>query len=105
MSPRLIVFVNIYSSFGSKLTPAHRPPPIVAGKKIVHGVPPCATYAPPKCAGPFWFIRPSHILVCSGVILARSSRLKLLRARGGGFTGNGCVGQGLSFLAKPSCGT
>ena len=43
--------------------------------------------------------------VIFGVTVARSSRLKLLRARIGGFSGKGCVGHALSPGSASSTGT
>src|SRR4051794_2741515 len=68
------------------------PPPTQPGK-ITRSFGPYCAYGVPPIAPPSSANRSLQYFSCSEVTLATSSSLKLIRANGGGFTGNGCVGQ------------
>src|SRR5437899_158717 len=87
--PRLLVFTKIKPSPGSNDTPPQFPPPIVPGKISV-GDSPKGVYGP-SCRS---FANQSAQNVCaSGVRVVSSAEVKLMRASGGGLSGNGWVGH------------
>src|SRR3954454_12794598 len=89
IDPRQLVLTKIRCRFGSNATPPQFPPPIVEGK----------TLEPPARKGVYGplfgylFSRSAQNFLLSGESSASSDSDMLLRASGGGFNGNGCVGQ------------
>src|SRR3954451_21725430 len=90
IAPMLLVFTKTYERGGSKETPPQLPPPIAPGN-VRTGSKPKGVYRLP------WM----YLSNCSaqyfsywGVRLLNSSRVgAVIRASGGGLSGNGCVGQ------------
>src|SRR6185503_11971880 len=86
---RLLVLVKIRPRFGSNETPPQSPPPMLPGISTV-GVVPKGVKGPLLCSvanqSPQYFS-------ASGERLLSCVAFKLIGARGGGFTGNGSVGE------------
>src|ERR1044071_4642907 len=81
-----------YPSVGSNAEPFQFPPPVHPGK-ITRSFGPYCANGPPVIAPPSSARRSRQYFSCSGVIVATSSGENVIRASGGGLTGNGCVGQ------------
>src|SRR5579862_3971293 len=88
-SPRSCELMKKYPSLGSKLPPPQLNPPSGPGNTTVL-VMRTGANGPSFCAP---LKRSSQYLRCSGVNDAISSGFQVMRASGGGFSGNGWVGE------------
>src|SRR5438132_877806 len=79
-------------SVGSNAEPFQFPPPVHPGK-ITRSFGPYCAYGPPVMTPPSSSSNPRQYFSCSGVKRATSSGEKVILASGGGFRGNGCVGE------------
>src|SRR4030095_9238626 len=86
------VGTNREPSPGLKADPFQLPPPVHPGK-ITRSFGPYCAYGPPVITPPSNSKRPLQKASCSGVIFATSCGENVIRAIGGGFSGNGCVGE------------
>src|SRR5205085_2714082 len=83
---------NRYPSVGSNAEPFQFPPPVHPGK-ITRSFGPYCAYGPPVMTPPSSSSSPRQYFSCSDVTRAISAGENVILARGGGFRGNGCVGE------------
>src|SRR5262245_30278206 len=89
--PKLLALTNSKPNLRSKDPPPQLPPPCRPGKEIV-GFSANGKYGPPM-RGLCCAMNSRQYFSSSGVTVATSFIENDCRANGGGFTGNGCVGD------------